>query len=382
MPLRLRRVLTISLVLVGVAAAWAVATASAGQGVSDSRVARPAPKHPRCAHLMRVERRGAKARRAARLCRRRAAKRRQRVERARPPFATAPLGTPTSPPASLELPSPPLAEGLPPDDLAPHEPPPASPPPPSNAVVVKVVAGKTYYRLDPATDYVVAMPVGGFPTGGLVIDGGRDVRLAGGHITVPADAPLGPTIGPRRGLALTNQRGTVHVSGLRIDGPGLSEGIQLDQRYGSTVVLEDIYVGPIHAQDEVGFTDNHPDVVQTWAGPKRLVIDGLSGTSDYQGLMLAPLARCDTLECQPSTIPGESWEVRHVDITGTATARVLLWLGGDFPVVQEDIWAKPAPGRSWAASVYPSPLAWPGATAGSPPAPMASPDGAPQLLGP
>jgi len=54
------------------------------------------------------------------------------------------------------------------------------------------------------------------------------------------------------------------------------------------VQLENVRVEGVHARDESGFTDNHPDVLQTWAGPAELRVDRLSGSTDYQGFFLAP----------------------------------------------------------------------------------------------
>jgi hypothetical protein len=182
-------------------------------------------------------------------------------------------------------------------------------------------------------------------------------------------------VGPRRGLLLLDQRGKIHVEGVQIDGPGLSEGIQMGQTYGATVQLERIFVGHVRARDTVGFTDNHPDLVQTWAGPKRLLIDSLSGTTDFQGLFLDPISdSCQTEACRPSTVYQRTWDFRNIDIKGAPTARVLYWKGDQFPLAQHNLWGKPAEGRSMEASLWPSLAAWYGVTAGAPPNRMVSPE--------
>lgn len=242
------------------------------------------------------------------------------------------------------------------------------PPLMSGATTIAIDPARTWYDLNPSTDYVLRMPSTVYPRGGLTIRGGRNVTLIGGHISVPETGAT--TLKPRRGLLLLDQRGRIHVEGLRIDGPGLSEGIDLGQIFGSTVVLENIYVGTVRARDEVGFTDNHPDVVQTWAGPKLLLIDRLSGATDFQGLFLAPDGLCATEACVPSTVPGRTWHLQDIDIIGTDTARVLYWNGG-FPLAQYDLWGQPSPSRSGAAfraSIYPSLAAWPAVTEGTRPA--------------
>jgi hypothetical protein len=236
--------------------------------------------------------------------------------------------------------------------------------------VLRVTQNKTYYHLDDSTDYTVVLPAGGFNSGGLILDGGRNVTVDGGHISVPANAPVTASIGPRRGLMLSNQTGRVVVQNLRIDGAGLSEGIQMDQEKGARVWLTNIAMGAIHAQDEVGFTDNHPDLVQTWAGPKRLVINGLTGTTDFQGVTLMPTAKCATALCQPSTAAGDRWELHNIQVKGTPTARVLFWREPQWPMVMSNVWALPASGRPLSWSVYPTLSAWAGVNLGVSPAAM------------
>ena len=238
-----------------------------------------------------------------------------------------------------------------------------SPPALSNPITIRMTTERTWYNLDPARDYRLKLPATTvYNRGGIVIEGGRNVVLIGGHIHVPEIGAT--TLGPRRGLQLNNQRGTMYVEGVQIDGAGLSEGIQLDQRYGGTVRLQNIYVGTVRARDEVRFTDNHPDVLQTWAGPKLLQVDRLTSSSDYQGLFFQPLLACKTDLCSPSTTSDRLWDVRNIDIRGTTTARYLLWKDGSFPLNSRSVRVTPAPDRSLANSLWPSPAEWPGAVLG------------------
>jgi hypothetical protein len=176
--------------------------------------------------------------------------------------------------------------------------------------------------------------------GGVVLNGGHNVVVMGGEITIPW-AGSHPRRGgdDRRGLFINGATGTVHVEGLLIDGPDVSEGIQISAPK-ATVQLENVRIVGIHARDEVHFTDNHPDLVQPWGGVRKLRIDRLSGSSDYQGLFLegdrGPIGRVD---------------LRHVDIVGTPTARCLLWL--DAPVALRGVWIRPSPRRTLRVSVWP-----------------------------
>ncbi len=189
-------------------------------------------------------------------------------------------------------------------------------------------------RLDPTKDYVVKMPP--YPlqaSYGLQISGGRNVVLVGGHIRIPwqGDRPTGHM---RRALYLKDQRGTIHVEGLLLDGPDISEGINLDQRSGGKVQLANIRVVGLHARDNVKFTDTHPDVIQTWGGPTELHVDGLTGTTNYQGFFLNP-----TEFGSPTP---RLFSFRRVNLVGAPTAGYLLWQSSPVPTRIDDVWVSPS----------------------------------------
>jgi hypothetical protein len=137
--------------------------------------------------------------------------------------------------------------------------------------------------LNDARDYVITIPAGTVFTKPVTIQGGHNVVLENSVLRYAA--PAGASADwMARGLYLTGQTGTMWVNDLQIRGP-LSEGIDLAERSpGSTVVLRNIAVDPVSGTYET----NHADVLQTWAGPDKLVVDGLTGTSDYQGMFLEP----------------------------------------------------------------------------------------------
>jgi hypothetical protein len=217
-------------------------------------------------------------------------------------------------------------------------------------------------NLSPARDYLVRMPPGSLE-GGLTIKGGHNVVLIGGEIDVPMQPGNPPSIDSRRGLYLTNQTGTVHVEGLLIGGPDLSEGIDLSEPLGAVVQIENVRVDGVHARDESGFSDNHPDVLQTWAGPAELRVDRLSGSTDYQGIFLAPNEF-------GSQAPPRQVLLSHVDLRPTTTANcscLLLWKGGSFPMQLDDVWVIPHPSTNLAHTLWPSPAPWGGVRDGQPP---------------
>ncbi len=173
-----------------------------------------------------------------------------------------------------------------------------TPPQLDHPITVDVSASNHVLKLDPTRDYLVRMPSTKLSVlGGLVIVGGHDVVLIGGAIT-------------------------------------------------------------IQARDEVGFSDNHPDLVQSWAGPAELRVDRFSGTTDYQGIFLAPEAF--------GSSPSRRFDLRRVNITTTATARYLLWQEGNAPLRLDDVWIQPSPGRY--ELVWPSDRRWDPVSQGSPPA--------------
>lgn len=173
--------------------------------------------------------------------------------------------------------------------------------------------------LDDDRDYLLVLP-----DEPLVLDddveikGGHDVVLIGGRIENP---------GGDRALHLLNQTGTLHVEGVSIGGEGLKEGINLDQRAGGTVQLQNIRIDQVTGSRD----GHHADLLQTWAGPTRLRVDGFVGRTTYQGMFLLPQQRG---EVRP-----ESFDLRRVAITGTEEAAYLLWTAEDvdFPITTTDV---------------------------------------------
>jgi hypothetical protein len=220
-------------------------------------------------------------------------------------------------------------------------------------------------RLRPNQDYRVRMPDTPLTgSGGLVVEGGHNVVLIGGEIDIPMQAGSPPSSDSRRGLYLIGQTGTVHVEGLLIHGPDLSEGIDLDQRLGAVVQIENVRVEDVHARDEANFSDNHPDVLQTWAGPAELRVDRLSASTDYQGFFIAP----NQFGNQP---PPRQVALSHVDLRGTANQQrcycFLLWKSGSFPITNENVWLIPHPGDEFSHTLWPSAAKWSAVREGPPP---------------
>lgn len=135
----------------------------------------------------------------------------------------------------------------------------------------------SHLELNPATDYVLRLPLG------RPLHVPRGFELVGGHNVVMVGGTL--HIERRSGaMTLIDQTGTVHIEGVRFTGPHLLEGFDLSESRGATVELERVYVATVHGS----YQTNHADLIQTWAGPRRLLLDGFVGSTDYQGFFLLP----------------------------------------------------------------------------------------------
>jgi hypothetical protein len=203
-----------------------------------------------------------------------------------------------------------------------------APPPLSSPLTLNVPSNGGWFKLDSSRDYLVK--VGNVSAvGGVVLEGGHNVVLIGGHITIPWAGGT-PGMNDRRALYLKGQTGTVHVEGLLIDNQAgdLGEGIQIGAQ-NAIVQLENVRVTGIHARDEVGFSDSHPDIVQPHSGYKELRVDRLTGRSDYQGIFL---------RAEGSYTLGKT-DLRNVNLIGLPTAHYLFWQdSATTPVSLANVW--------------------------------------------
>ena len=135
--------------------------------------------------------------------------------------------------------------------------------------------------LDTAKDYVIKLGHR-TRTHGLVISGGRNIVMIGGRISIPY-AGANASIESRRGLYLERNTGTVHIEGLLIDGPDLTEGIQIGAP-NAVVQLQNVRIEGVHARDQVNFSDNHPDCLQPWGGVREIRIDRMTCSTDTHGM--------------------------------------------------------------------------------------------------
>jgi hypothetical protein len=195
-----------------------------------------------------------------------------------------------------------------------------SPPALTAPITVAVGSSSATVRLNNARDYVLRLPAVGAAVrpAGLVISGGHNVVLIGGSVDVAGGVRLANGQVQRRALYLKGQTGTVFIEGVeffsRTTG-SLTEGIDLDERLGATVVLQNIRLGRLVGSRST----NHADGVQTWAGPDRLLIDGLSFQTQYQGMFLLP-----NQQFKKGPAP-HLFDLRNISIIGEPGSGYLLW---------------------------------------------------------
>jgi hypothetical protein len=196
--------------------------------------------------------------------------------------------------------------------------------------VIELTPGHTKLVLNLHRDYVLKLPRGRALTApqGLSIWGGHNVVLVGGTVHVP----------DKSGAAqFQAQTGTIHIEGVRFSGPKLMEGIDLNEPRGATVELENIYIDTVHGS----YTTNHADLIQSWAGPRRLLVDGLMGSTQYQGFFLLP----NQLDKGPAP---QLFDLRNVYINDSGGAYA-LWLQTKprVPLRTSGVYVTPNAKRTW-----------------------------------
>lgn len=158
-----------------------------------------------------------------------------------------------------------------------------SPPSLTSPTTINLSTGETKHTLDTNKDYIIKLP----PTkkiGRTWIEGGRNITIIGGHITIPPTDPVVQDDGFRRAIYIKNTKGIVHIEGVLIDSSagGESDAITINAPE-ATVQIQNIRVETIKGTNN----SMHADVIQPWGGVKELRVYNLTGSSYYQGLYLA-----------------------------------------------------------------------------------------------
>jgi hypothetical protein len=223
-----------------------------------------------------------------------------------------------------------------------------APPVLNNPTTINIAStGYTETKLDTTKDYVIKLPAQR-KVGATVIDGGHNVVIKGGYLTVPRNDGEGKET---RGLYVKHSTGTVHVEGVKIDGSGggYIDGLVFGYMPNAVVQLENMRVVGLH-----GNAHFHADIIQVWEGVKRIRIDKFTGSSNYQGIFTqnaigAGIYKRTNLFYQKSNV-----------VTESGTNRFLLWLTRSnnscvhSPYTLEDFYIAEKPGTSFGESAWPS----------------------------
>jgi hypothetical protein len=155
------------------------------------------------------------------------------------------------------------------------------------------------YVFPATTDLVVRTATTLVRPKGLTLRGGRNVSIVDAAIDVPRDftPDMNTTKGVSNALAVANRAlyldhrttGTVTISGLRVTGEWLYEGINLLGTAGTSWVITDAHLTRVNwwPTGVTGTGSDHDggDVLQTLGSWASLSIDGLTAHSaQYQGL--------------------------------------------------------------------------------------------------
>lgn len=242
-----------------------------------------------------------------------------------------------------------------------------APPALANPTVIDVTSAHHQLILDDRRDYVVRLPAQPLSVAyGLSIAGGRNVVIIGGEIDIPYQGQSTPPGAARVALYLKDQTGTVHVEGVLFSGGDLSDSIDLDERLGATVQLENLRSQDNHARDELHFSDAHPDCLQSWGGPAVLRVDHFTCSTECQGFFLHP-QQYDAQAANRST------DLRNVNVTavpgrpGYPGPGYLLWQADPFAKSLDNVWILPNARKPWD-TLWPAASSWPGVSWGEPPA--------------
>ncbi len=221
--------------------------------------------------------------------------------------------------------------------------------------VVTINDAERNLKLDQAKDYILECRPGAVELSWpLVVWGGHNVVLEDCHLDLRV---------ANWAAQFKDQTGTLWVHDVRFGGSRLTGGVQLEEP-GATVVMRDVLFDRVHGS----YTTNHAECLQSWAGPARLLIDGLQCPTTYQGLFLLPN--------QWSSAPAPKiFDLRHIAIDDRRGG-VALWLGdvkGGLRRMRlnlDQVYVAPNPTKTWRGwwlEPQPPRATWHQVIAGTPP---------------
>ncbi len=226
-----------------------------------------------------------------------------------------------------------------------------APPTLVNPIVLELGDGPTDTRLDDGQDYVIKLPKTK-KVGATIIEGGRNVVIIGGYITLPAGADQAD-VAHSSAIFIRNNLGTVHIEGVLIDASarGMSDGIDIESPR-STVQIENVRVDGVY-----GFHNEfHAHVIKPFGGVAALRVDKLTGYSGYQGLTLdTELGRIGSADINRVNLVAIRKQVWGPGNNGGQ----MVWLTKDggcgqvYPIRFGDVYVQPRAGTPLSRAVWP-----------------------------
>jgi hypothetical protein len=181
-----------------------------------------------------------------------------------------------------------------------------------NPLTIKLTTGESNLVLSDTRDYILKMP-GAKKTGTLTINGGRNVVVIGGYMSVKVNGAANIVVADRP----TSRAGrVVHLEGILIDSSSGAESDGLRIKAPKAIVqLKNMRIVNLKGSKD----STHADLIQPWDGVGQLRVDGLTGSSRYNGLYL----RRENDPLGPKI--GPVW-LHRVNIIGlTTTAGTKTW---------------------------------------------------------
>jgi hypothetical protein len=147
-----------------------------------------------------------------------------------------------------------------------------------------------YLSMSGANDYRVKLP--STPVrGGLTFYGGHNVIMIGGEIDLPTPCTTDSQECHGVNISRANtDTGTIHIEGVLFHNPDpthskyTGDGVDVNTAQGTDVQLENVRVDGIDGCETGAYPSAHADVFQPYGGVHDIRVDGLTGTSDYQGM--------------------------------------------------------------------------------------------------
>lgn len=122
-------------------------------------------------------------------------------------------------------------------------------------------------------------------TGPINLTNCRNVVIIGGQINLPPGT--GPSVPDIRGIYINGCTGTVYIEGVYINGDVATaegDGIAI-QAPSATVIVQNVRIEKLYGAYDTT-QHNHSDIIQPWGGVKTLLVDHLTGSSNYQGFQI------------------------------------------------------------------------------------------------